>query len=928
MTPLHRQHAPASPVARFLGPGAANSGPFGLLGVEPSRCDDAAVREALRARLLVVDEHPHAATPEADEVRLALHAAAAQLLNPQFRLRLVQQYAPRLAANPALAAAAGRRRSFQEETLLVIGVCGGWNAEARRRLAIMARSRGLDARALSSAVLGVSARRTEAPPEGPATNGKAEPAPRAFEPLLPDELDPGYRFVQRIIWAFGIVIVAIVALGGLAAILSAPKKPPPAVAATPAASPAPSHRHPAELFPTAPTAAAPAAAPRQADAARLIRDVQTATAGIAVDPIAAADNFRSALGALAEAWCTLAADQLVAAQDAVVEFVYRASSNIEFGKASIDAVAAHAQWLGGVAPEPVAPRVWPAAWSAGILSRLAREKDLPAGVMLRIDAELRQVLPAGVIGERGSFDSGLAAALSLIAEALAPRRALSDEALADLVQAWSRWADAALRDERAGARRVLGAVETILQSGPEPTESRPAFQTVSELVGRLDLRTNIEARAWVLRWFSAPAVSAPDLFTVTSRLASNPTLSAGVDVTMVVPANASERQREELRERFARLWGLVADGHGREIIKEWSRQLRELASLPPTEDAGERMARIVTLSRLSEAAGWVWSGDAPRAWETLGAAEEPGRQAAARKAVFRAPGFSDALTGHAEDGQWGARVLGAQGAADRLRIINERTFGLRFGPRDAAVLVGEAVRGNERVRRAAQELIARNGQDVAVVNALLIAAPTLPRSAETTAMVESVGAEPLPSTDDPSWRIALRRHLAERLLALLANDGEFRAVDELASALAKSYLLRAGIEARSADAPGEPVAAAEQFRLRWERLAQACLPTGREPSSLKEIQRRRLARRESASGLVQRFAVEQLCAFELMAFVLIAEEPARADDCLLIVEETSRDRLAARGILDQIEAVERGIGRLWLVRLGEPLTPPVIGGPG
>lgn len=240
MTPLHRQHAPTSPVARFLGPGAATFGPFGLLGVDPSRCDDAAVREALRTRLGAVDSHPHAATPEADEVRLALHAAAAQLLNPQFRLRLIQQYAPRLAANPALAAAAGRRRSFQEETLLVIGVCGGWNTEARRRLAIMARSRGLDARALPAAVLGVSARQGDVLVEGPATNGKAAPAQRVFEPLLPDELDPGYRFVQRIIWAFGIVIVAVVALGGLAAILSTPKKPPLTVAAAPTPSSAPS----------------------------------------------------------------------------------------------------------------------------------------------------------------------------------------------------------------------------------------------------------------------------------------------------------------------------------------------------------------------------------------------------------------------------------------------------------------------------------------------------------------------------------------------------------------------------------------------------------------------------------------------------------------------------------------------------------------
>lgn len=81
-----------SPIERFLGPAEASGGPFALLALPVEHVDDDAILVALDRQVDRVNAHVERDTPEADEVRLALHAAAAQLLDPVVRRHLLLRW--------------------------------------------------------------------------------------------------------------------------------------------------------------------------------------------------------------------------------------------------------------------------------------------------------------------------------------------------------------------------------------------------------------------------------------------------------------------------------------------------------------------------------------------------------------------------------------------------------------------------------------------------------------------------------------------------------------------------------------------------------------------------------------------------------------------------------------------------------------------
>lgn len=101
------------------------------------------VLTALRERLRLVSEHPIAATPEAAEVRMLLHASVARLLLGPNAKALQDSAAQSLAsvsANPGEQREVSR---FEELALLTLAQHGGWTRQAVHHLQLVAMSAGI-----------------------------------------------------------------------------------------------------------------------------------------------------------------------------------------------------------------------------------------------------------------------------------------------------------------------------------------------------------------------------------------------------------------------------------------------------------------------------------------------------------------------------------------------------------------------------------------------------------------------------------------------------------------------------------------------------------------------------------------------------------------------------------------------------------------
>ncbi len=172
------------PILRFLADADLELGPFGILGLTKERCDEPAITDALRRQLDRLARHPHGGTVEADEVRLALHVAAAQLRDPAVREELIEELgtlrnraphqqptshdesvpqtatsarsvqASRATTAPSRAAAS----SFEFTAMWVIAHSGGWNGEAKRRLWALAHASSVNPSDLPAIITRVAQR--------------------------------------------------------------------------------------------------------------------------------------------------------------------------------------------------------------------------------------------------------------------------------------------------------------------------------------------------------------------------------------------------------------------------------------------------------------------------------------------------------------------------------------------------------------------------------------------------------------------------------------------------------------------------------------------------------------------------------------------------------------------------------------------------
>jgi len=919
-----------TPVERILGKEFGSGGPLGLLGLTPGDCTPDTIAAALSRQLERISDHPHATSHEADDVRLALHAAAAQLMDPRTRDAVITAALigsgwkrPRRPLSPIVVA---RARAEIRRTL---GRFGGLNERSIRFLSLVADRHGIARDQLAEAVRAsvrepgraqrsMPARDAATPTRGPALGGRGVGEP------VPTEIDPAVRMLRLvlILGAFAIVTVGLAVLGiwmVLRATDSPPAPTPPAAIATPASGPV----KPLDV----PRAANPADAPGEAmDPVALARSLSESVDQLAAGPDAALQQFTKAFRGLSSTWVELEPDRAASTQDAVVEFLYRAAANPPVAEAAARVILEGAMRL-HEPPLPIdADRVLPGVWSVGTLARLARERELPARVRAMIDSELAAASSGVLSSNTGSFGAGASAALLSIPRSLVKARTETAPAAIAPPAAFEQWLKAARAvtggDPPALTRLVLGALETILLDGPEPDPSSPCAACVAVLVGAEGWRDDSEARARLVRWFDSASVTSADLGAVTRALASS-SGAQGVDATMVLAPRADLPQRQEMRDRYLAAWSLQDRGVVDALVAEWAKAANPLV---PADHAAptptEQLARAAILARINLAATLLHAGLSAEPGDVLRSLDAP---VLAALGSPTGAGVPTSLGAGGTDGSWAVKYLAAEKNIP-LRAALLSDFGQQsgtLGPVDADVLAAEAFRGAPaQVRRAAADLLVKFSASPAVINAALEQAPFIAPSQENADLVAKVSLGRVPAVRDPEWRLGVRRALVERLLQMLASGGEDRAVDALSGVLADAYAGRASVGAvdrTSAGAGGsrtvDAAAAARAVRTAWQRWAEGVTPTGREPLTLDQVQRRYAGRGRLSEGLVQAFAAEQFTTVELMAYVIAAERAESAGEVRAILDRLGASRRLADHVFAQILAAERAMTELWMIRL-------------
>lgn len=954
------QDAPKSPVEKFLGQAASVGGPFALLALAPEDCTQELIIVQLQRQLKRVASHADAATHSADEVRLALHAAAAQLLegisrttrdaaSAPFTPDLESDEKPQPSPTTSVAMSPGLV-AMEGDIIATMAMCGGWNAQCMHRLALIAHSRGVSQEDFLGAIDAFVKRPTHANSTDPNSlvqmERDARPRPAILD-VPPEEHDPTKKIIATglIVMVVGLALVG--ALIFVVANLTSSKQAPAAQAN--ADQPAEvvdnvkAREKPEELFPSSGSPNQPASGQQAAstspsikDPATLLRELRNLAEG--AKP-ASSVHFTDLIIAARDLWPKATSDTQEAISVAAVDYLYNVASDPAARREALLACVV------GVREYP--PANWTAkdvrgvVFSAGMIARLARERELPGDIVDTVQSLSRSsVFRTMSVGD-SSFAGGATSALVEIARRLSPqdRAQAQTQAQSQEQEPWSAWLEcvnAIGLDEPKKDRLILQALDALLRADMEPHQNKAVFDAIVTLSKGFSWTDGEESRSRLVWWFIDPEISASDLHAVTLA-ATQAGLAAGLDASMVLGSSAGESERAAMRDRYREAWGESVSSGRAAVSQAFIEAAESALRNTPAETIDDRLSSALWYSQLIEVAESAWYGSAGPSLPT----QRPG-SIAPPPPPFGHGIITLSSNTPISDSAWVVQYL-----SQRTRIPERKQLLSTYAPSsdasisiEAAVIVADALRGSPHdIRAAAAAVVQANANHPAFVNAFLNESAMMPLSRANAQLAAHVSRGRIVSLRNPTFRVVLRRGLVERLLELLSSNGDLAKVDALSASLAESYQQRAR---RAADAAGkdllrdntavdspqgdEEVVAqtgstppversARLLRAALEDEAKRQLPSGREIATLQQIKSDRLARAKAVQGRPQQFVAEQASAVDLLAYVLVAEAPQRATAVGEILDAYAAQRRGATHVADQIEAGERAMLKLWLIRV-------------
>lgn len=893
----------ASPadILRFLPSADLSRGPFGLLNLGPTRCDDFAIVEALQRQLRQIDSHPQRTDPAAEKVRNELYQAVAQLREGETRNTLGKRY-------------------FREAWVPA--------PETERE---------------------PSALEPPRPPPRTLTEAGAARSPDFVPPRLiirdrPQRSTFGFGGAAALLLGTSLVLLLIllwlVSINP-AAPLPAPRGPrqaatlpasagPQAATSSPVSAPAQSVASERTRLPV------PAAGLRPAEARDLLERLRgSAPAG--ADPTQATAIFDGALFQFETRWTEISADLYTPAGLAVVDRLRTASNaDTRQGVALYQRIEKPLGAFEGkdlfFSPESIAS----AAWSAGVLNRIKSDASLPGRHVSSARTRLASLTTDGEVPRDNAFIAGVGVALDAMARRWSRPAAEPPEDVARRSwTAWSRCAAALDAVEKGVTARVVADAVDVLLRDADTQGSASSREAIETLMGTVpDWRENYAALR-IIAWFDSPRVRTGQLAVVTQWL-SNRGPIAGVGVSMALPPDATTIQRRELRDAYALRLGLTVASSGNDTLGTWASAARTavaVADSEPNANPLTALAAAAGVSKLNECAARMWAMDEQAALAALSAAA-PESIAAVLTPPGGAPHRVDPTPftspGTAPDGEWARKFLSFNNESLRVLLLNQlRNTRGPEGPVDADVVADAAcATGHATVRQLAQQTVREFADRAEVINAMLEAIPDAPRQKSVSDLVRDITGASLPAPSEPDWRAACRRALVEKLMQLTGDQGDDRA-DALAAILWESCAGAASSfatakntaqpppDSAESPAPPSPATAASDLRQRWAEAARATPEGSWAWVTYDELVRRHNVRARLVAGPIHTYLSERLGGVEMMAQCLAAERPGRAAAVREVVTDLGAALRAAPSSFHQVLSTERAALRLWLLRFGE-----------
>ncbi len=923
---------------KFLNLKTPNPGPAELLGLPSTQpASEAMVRAVLGQRLEQVDDHPQARTPEADQVRMALHAAAAILSDELLRAAVEPaasppspqvKRAPRAPAGapPAPAAPMPIELSPLEQAIVaILAGSGGWSSRSQQQLATVALRWNLTPAQLLERVRLLAERWTMA------DGGAAGPAP-----ALPAEAVPR---VSSAPWGARIAVLLALLVGVSAVIVSL---------TTVYLQGQQSRRQPPVLpFPDRPSATTTSGDSRQGagsgadaragdrgddapatpalstaaelvqEAKRLEREIVAAGGTL---PSVTRERLRDWLQTVGRRWPTFSAGELTAINQAGLEAV-QAAGDVS---AAAQEVAGE---LGRAANLDASAAVFlERSYLAGLLAVIYVDERTSRVLREAVASAVGDwpILPGDRLGTPAAeraFARGALAALRLELPVLVQALA-ADEAAAGL---WTQW-----RGGVGVGHRLLGtnpqgdhlAAAEVLLLAPERSVggAGSAFDTVlRRLLSLIDFSSQAN-QGVVVQWLLDPRIGTRDLHTVTSCIVELE-LAPDLGDEYILAAEAPVHERTQLTRRWSQgalteRAGTTDDRTGQAVgsafavdsvyRRDWLLRVeRELEQSIEGISLLNRLQRAVRYARLRQAAEQIGRGE-------LDAARD--RLAALRVELVVRPRPEEPEARN--DGEL-TRTLAVEGLTDARKIDLMRAFAERephIGPIDARTLATLAfAESSLPIRDTAQGRIRWDyGDSPHMVQALLdlTAGTRVIRSPGLSETIERITGERLPDTQDDRFLGAMRLALAQHLLEVRASAYHGKAVDELADLLAEAYQAGAGATGNLQ----APEVEAQRLYEQWRDLSAARSARLPGDEDVEAISRRLAAALRLAPGPMQRFVALQRALLEQMAAVVIAESPAD-EEAVLEILRVARLRLTqSQGVVAQVEFLERSMLQVMLLR--------------